>query len=52
MLSGMHSARRSTKGVEGRDWEELYEHYKEMSRAAGVRKPNEAQKKKRKPSGK
>ena len=32
------------KGIEGRDWEGLYEHYKEMSRAAGVRKPNETQK--------
>ena len=31
------------KGIEGRDWEELNEHYIEMSRAAGVRKPNESQ---------
>ena len=31
------------KGIEGKDWEELYEHYKEMSRAAGVRKPSESQ---------
>ena len=27
------------KGIEGRYWWELYEHYKEMSRATGVRKP-------------
>ena len=32
------------KGIEGRDWEELFEHHKEMSRAAGVRKPSETQK--------
>ena len=32
------------KGIEGSDWEEFYEHYKEMSRAAGVKKPNESQK--------
>ena len=32
------------KGIEGDDWEELYEHYKEMSKAAGVKKPNENQK--------
>ena len=33
------------KGIGCRDWEELYEHYKEMSRAAGgVMKPNEGQK--------
>ena len=31
------------KGIEGRDWEELFKHYKEMSRAAGVRKPNASQ---------
>ena len=31
-------------GIEGRDWEELYEHYKKMSRAAEIRKPNESQK--------
>ena len=29
-------------GIEGRDWEELCEHYKEIIRAAGVRKPNES----------
>ena len=32
------------KGIEGEDWEELYEHFKEMSRAAGVKKPHESQK--------
>ena len=31
-------------GIEGEDWEEMYESYKEMSRAVGVRKPQEAQK--------
>ena len=32
------------KGIEGSDWGELHEHYKEMSRAAGVRMPNESRK--------
>ena len=32
------------KGIEGEDWEEVCESCKEMSRAAGVRKPQEAQK--------
>ena len=31
-------------GFEGRDWEELYDHFKEKSRAAVVKKPNENQK--------
>ena len=31
------------KGIEREDWEDLYEHYKEMSKAAGVKKPNENQ---------
>ena len=32
------------KGIEGEDWRELYDAYKEMSRAVGVKKPQEAQK--------
>ena len=32
------------KGIEGEDWEELHKHYKDMSEAAGVRKPNGNQK--------
>ena len=32
------------KGVESSEWEELYEHHQEMSRAGGVRKPSESQK--------
>ena len=35
------------KGIEEKDWEELHDYYKEMSRAAGVKKPNENQKAKR-----
>ena len=31
------------KGIEGEDWEEMYDSNKEMSRAVGVRKPQEAQ---------
>ena len=38
MLTGMPSAKRCTK------WGEMYEAYKEMSRAVGVRKPQEAPK--------
>ena len=32
------------KGIEGEDWGEVYDSYKEMSRAVGVKKPQEAQK--------
>ena len=32
------------KGIVASEWEELDEHKKEMSNAAGVRKPNESQK--------
>ena len=31
------------KGIEGKDWEEMFDSYKEMSRAVGVKKPQEAQ---------
>ena len=44
MLTGMPSARRLTKCIEGEDWEEMYFSYKEMSWAVGVRKPQEAKK--------
>ena len=29
------------KGIEGDDWEDMYESYKKMSRAVGVRKPQQ-----------
>ena len=32
------------QGIEGEDWGEMYEAYKEMSRAVGVKKPQEAHK--------
>ena len=32
------------KGTEGKDWAELYDCYKEMCRAAGIKKPHETQK--------
>ena len=32
------------KGIEGEDWGELYDAYREMSRAVGVKKPQEAPK--------
>ena len=37
------------QGIEGEDWRELYDGYEEMSRAVGVKKPQEAPKSK--PSG-
>ena len=43
MLIGTPSAKRFC-GIEGEDWEELYDDHKEMSRTVGVRKPQEAQK--------
>ena len=32
------------KGIEGGDWEDMYESYKEKSRAVGAKKPQGAQK--------
>ena len=32
------------KGIEGEDWEDMYDSYKVMSRAVGVKKPQEAHK--------
>ena len=32
------------KGIEGEDWEEMYDSFKVMSRVVGVKKPQEAQK--------
>ena len=32
------------KGIEGEDWEEMYNSHKAMSRAVGVKKPQESQK--------
>ena len=32
------------KGIEGSEWEELYDYFEEMSKAAGVKKPNGSQK--------
>ena len=32
------------KGIEGEDWREMYDAYKEMSRTVGVKKPQEAHK--------
>ena len=31
------------KGIEGKEWEDLYFHYREMSKGAGTRKPRESQ---------
>ena len=32
------------KGIEGKDWEELYCHYRDMSKTTGAKKPSESQK--------
>ena len=32
------------KSTEGDEWQELYEHYKEIGRAAGAKKPSDHQK--------
>ena len=40
------------RGIEGEDWSEMYEAYKEMSRDACVKKPQYKRPRKRKPSGK
>ena len=39
------------KGIEGEDWEDLYDSYKEMSRAVGVKKPQEGKMKAAKDAG-
>ena len=44
ITTGMPSVRRCTKGIEGEDWGDVYEAYKEMSRAVEVKKPQETQK--------
>ena len=44
MLTRMPSARCLYKGIEGEDWQEMCESYKEMCWAGGVKKPQEAQK--------
>ena len=33
-----------SKGIGGSEWDELYHHYREMSKVAGARKPSESQK--------
>ena len=32
------------KGIKGKDWKEMYDSYKVMSKAMGAKKPQEAQK--------
>ena len=44
ITTGMPSVRRCIKGIEGEDWGDMYEAYKEMSRAVEVKKPQETQK--------
>ena len=44
MLTGVLSVRRCVKEIEEEDRGEMYEAHKEMSRAVGVKKPQEAQK--------
>ena len=44
ITTGRPSVRRCSKGIEREDWGEMYEAYKAMSIAVGVKKPQEAQK--------
>ena len=44
MLSGMPSARKSTKASKEKILDEMYDSYKVMSKAMGVKKLQEAQK--------
>ena len=44
MRTGMLSANQIYKGTRGEKWEELYCHYREVSRATGATKPSESQK--------
>ena len=45
MRTGMPSANQAIhKGIEGEDWEDLYCHCREMSRAPGAKKPSESRK--------
>ena len=45
--AGWHAfCQANCKGFEGSGWEELYEYYKEFSKAAGVKKPNGSQRSK------
>ena len=44
ITTGMPSVRRCVTASMGEDWGEFYDAYKEMSRAVGVKKPQEAQK--------
>ena len=44
ITTGVPSCQALYEGIEGEDWEDTYFSYKEMSRAVGVKKPQEAQK--------
>ena len=40
----MPSAKQSTKEWKGKEWEELYCHFREMNKSTGAKKPSESQK--------
>ena len=44
MLTGYAFCQALKRGIEGKDWEEMCDSYKVMSKAVGVKKPQEAQK--------
>ena len=46
MRTGLPFAKQSTKELNGKNGEELYCHYREMSKATGAEKPSESQKQK------
>ena len=42
----MHLPKGSMQELKGSEWEELYDHHREISKATGARKPSESQKSK------
>ena len=44
MRPGTLSAKQIDKRIEVSEWEQLYFHYREMSKAGGAKKPSESQK--------
>ena len=51
MQIGTHFAKQFYKGIEGSEWEERYFHHREMSKAAGAKKPSKSHKKNKSPEG-
>ena len=43
MRTGVHSAKQIYNGIEGKEWEEVYCHYRDVSKATDAKKPSESQ---------